>query len=172
LFLAASILLIATPAVSAQSLADQLLKNLKDSAKQEIRRSLEEPGLVDQIDYSVVPSFVIETTDGRRFQLRTVSFAADKPLDLYLGNAESISFSAVGDREYVLNVSFRPVEAPDGGLVSAIITGALNKTIQSDKVARAQARISAVYGTALNGADWVLDLRSTGLRSLQVIHEQ
>ncbi len=157
-----------TAPLAAQSIADQFLKNLVDSARQEVENN----GRVDKIDHSIAPSVVITTLDGRTFQLKSVSFnSEDEPIDLYLGNVDRIQFFRTQGESYTLHITYRSLAAPGGDHAARILANAVNKTLESNQLAKRHARIGVVLGTTLAGEPWVLSTRSSVLRSLQVIHE-
>lgn len=154
--------------LTAQSIADQFLQNLVDSARQEVENN----GRVDKIDYSIAPSVVITTLDGRTFQLKSVSFNSDdEPIDLYLGNVDRIRFLRTQGEDYTLHITYRSLAAPDGDHVARVLANAINKTLESNQLAKRHAKIQLVLGTTLAGEPWVLSTRSSPLRSLQIIHE-
>src|SRR5262245_10084015 len=106
------------PPLAAQSIAEQFLQNLVNSAREEVENN----GLVDRIDYSIAPSVIIKTVDGRTFQLKSVSFNSDdEPIDLYLGNVDHIQFYRTQGEDYTLHITYRSLAAPNGDHVARVL---------------------------------------------------
>jgi hypothetical protein len=153
-----------------------LLKILERSATERVenlveegRRAVETTASVARVDYSVRPSFVIRTTDGRIFQTKSVSLAAAANLSVQLGAAARVDFSRRGGLDYEVSFTFPRVEASSDGMAASILADAANGWLGMKEISRVQTQIRAVFGTALDGSDWVLDLDGSALLSIELL---
>jgi hypothetical protein len=172
-------LLLAAPLSAGNNPLQQLADALKQAAKQEVQNAvasaqeaLESSALVSQIDDDARPSLVVETADGRVFQLRSLTLGPDVRLNAILGVASSLGFTSESGDSYVVNIEYPPVQPADGGGAANVVAGVLNGALQSNQLAVARAQLRLAFGTALSGQDWALDLRRSALRRIRVLRQR
>jgi hypothetical protein len=171
--------LIAAPLAAGNNPLQQLGKALQDSSQQApqdsaapnlavAQQALESSAQVSQADDTAKPSVVVETDDGRVFQVKSVVFAPDLRLNAALAQASSVTFTSEGNNSYTAQVEYRPVQSQKKGLFGSIVSAAVNTALQA-KASTFHVRLQFATGTALNGQAWALDLRNTTLKKITVL---
>ncbi len=148
-----------------RDLIEDFAGHFGDRLIDEVRASTESVAEVKSFDYSLGPSFLIETTDGRKFQVRTVGFATNEgSLLLAAQTAISLHFNHRGGRNYRVSATWLNAAAPNT-MVGRAVVGATNDQLR--KYTSFDAEIWVIAGKSLNGTGWVLLLDRTRLESLR-----
>ncbi|MBP9145078.1 MAG: hypothetical protein KBF21_06570 [Thermoanaerobaculia bacterium] len=152
-----------------------LLKGLENSAKQELQRQVEAvrteaatSAQVASFDYTLRPSLLVRTSDGRRFQLRALNFAASRDLTSPLAMATRADFRYLGGQTYDVSFALRSIQPVSGSFVAGVLAGAANDYAEKN-LSRVRSDISALLGRALDGSDWVLPLDNCRIDSIEVL---
>jgi hypothetical protein len=144
----------------------KLVNDLLEGLARGVEQTVATAGEVNQPDYSITPSFVVETRDGRLFQLRTLtllSSGGNLQLLQYLARADSLNFYYQGGSRWSVTVNWASVGS---GLLATAAQGYLQ-----EKESTTSADISTITGETLSGALWVLRLSETPIRRIRILRD-
>jgi hypothetical protein len=152
---------------------DKLLDHVGDAAKREVRTRVEAASTTAEVGYvdrHERPSFVVRTTDGRTFQLRTLSVVGDLekvvPAIAAGGRVDFRRASRGGRGAYRMLVESVDLGIDGSGILGEVLGGAVGDAL-SDDDGMMRVEILALTGTALDGSRWALDVTHTTLRSIE-----
>jgi hypothetical protein len=136
---------------------------------------------VSEINYDKVPSFVVETADGRKFQLRSLSIggtavdARGAIIANFLSQATAIDLSEIGQspisRKYRVHMTYGDMvgDSSEGSGLKSILATALNNTLQNRLPSDFILENTRLSGEALDGSEWCVPARLISIRSIRYL---
>jgi len=139
----------------------------------------ESVGLVSSIDPDRAGTWVVQTTDGRTFQLSSLSIDGLTEIgagfsDL-LSIAESAQFSLMNStrltKVYRVHLNYRAALGDRPG-VGGILSGTLNEVYKNRMYNDFKFENAAIGGTSLTNEEWCLNIPSNTLRSISFVPDR
>jgi hypothetical protein len=176
-------------ASSAQGLKDlfkEIGKAIEKKVDEQVTQKIENPciekeetALIKKVDDDKSGTWVVETTDGRLFQVSTIGIGGKaengNSVSEYLSQAESAQFTLMDSsrltKVYQVHINYLSALAEKSG-IGGILSDALNQTYKKKMYNDFKFETAAVEGTSLDQKDWCLNVPTNTLRSISLVPEK
>lgn len=160
-----------------QRMVDESVQRADDGCK-----SKESNARVETVDETQRPSWVVTSSNGDTFQLRTLGIQAavdnsNMSLMDYLSASESAGFSMLGSDNplvyrYRVSLSYRNVGDTGDRTIGGMLAVAAASTLQQRLPREIYSNVIGVGGEALTGGPWCMSLLSSNLSSIRYLAVQ
>lgn len=180
---------VALSASTAQGLKDffkEIGKAVEKKVDEQVTEKVENPciekegtALMQKVDYDKAGTWVVQTTDGRSFQVTSLAIGGNaengNSVSDYLSHAESAQFTFVDSsrltKVYQVHINYLPALEEKSG-VGGILFEALNQTYKKKMYNDFKFETGAIEGTSLDDRGWCLNVPTNTLRSISIVTEK